>query len=139
VPAGQTSGGEPVELPFGGSAWQYTRDGNGVIHLGINCVSSEQNPWISPTEYVTTTENQIFKRSVADSQHGCESGTPLLPTTNTSKIGEAVPSPNGQEVAFRRNGSELWIVSSSGGGSPRQVNVTGIDMSNRSIALIDWK
>lgn len=139
VPAGQTSGGEPAEIT-GASWWQYTRDGNGALHLGFDCVPSDLDPWISPTEYVTADGNQINRRLVdAPGSCGSPGETPLLPATNTSDISEAVPSPDGQQVAFRRNGSELWIVSALGGGTPRQLNVTGIDLSDGNNHVMGWK
>jgi hypothetical protein len=65
-------------------------------------------------------------------------GSPLLPSTNTSGISDAVLSPDSRRVAFRRNNSELWVVDTTGHRQPTQVVLQNIQLDGNT-NIIDWK
>jgi hypothetical protein len=143
VPNGATEGGEPLRdrTPIGsgnaGVNWQF--DGDGELQLySTECAPSSGN-WLNSDEYLEVLNfigggTQLYKSKVCG---GERDKVALLPATYPSVIVDPVGSPDGTQVAFKRGTEELWVVDATGNSTPRQINVTGIDLADYRV--IRWK
>lgn len=141
VPNGATQGGQPLRdrTPIGngdsGTYWEF--DGNGEMQVyGAGC--GQSGNWLNPDEFLTvgdisaSASTQLYKAKVCGADR-----VPLLPATYDSVILNPVASPDGSQVAFKRGTQELWIVDATGSGSPRKLNLTGINLAEYRV--IRWK
>lgn len=142
LPNGATEGGEPLRdrTPIGsgnaGVRWQF--DGNGELQLySAECAPSSGN-WLNSDEYLEVLNfigggTQLYRSKVCG---GDRDKVALLPATYPSVIVDPVGSPDGTQVAFKRGTEELWVVDATGNSTPRQINVTGIDLADYRV--IRW-
>lgn len=143
LPAGHSNATEAVPSDITADYGRFTRNGNGEL-VSLNSTCSPPNGWLSSNTYVSDGGGgvNIFKEDVTNdnSSNACTHiiSTPLLPTTNTSSVRYPRPSPDGTKVAFVRNGTELWLVDTSGSGTPTKVEVKGFDFTADDV-LIGWK
>jgi hypothetical protein len=140
LPNGATQDGQPLRgrTPIGygnaGTYWEF--DGNGELQL-YHAGCGPSGNWLNHDEFLETStigaavSAQLYKTKV------CGDRVPLLPATNDFVILNPVGSPDGTEVAFKRGMQELWTVDATGNGTPRQVNVTGINLADYRV--IRWK
>jgi len=141
LPKGQSTM-EAAELFTADSAlspgtWDLDAAGN-FQRYGTQCLGFG-GEWLNGQEFVFANGTQIYKKNAAEDDTRCEQavGVPLLPQTNTSEVSNPIVSPDGSQVAFVRQGAELWTVSSSGAERPSRV-ATDFQMG-RQQELIGWR
>lgn len=140
LPPGKITGAEVLgrQSYTGTSASDGGLQKYGIVLRGLACSSSANAAYLGSTEYVDIANDQIYRVQITDAQscHQPTDGTPLLPGTNSSTIGGRLAvSPDGEQIAFKRENAELWTVPANGG-QPKQVNVSGIKLSN--FDLVEW-
>jgi hypothetical protein len=114
---------------------------DGTIQFGCNPVTSWSGP--NAIVFVAGGATQIDKRPVTGTDTaGCPDfrgqDVALLPASNTARLADAVGNRDGTQVAFKYddrdlpnqstviNGSDLYVVSASGGGQPTKVNLPNL-------------
>jgi hypothetical protein len=143
VANGQTSGGTLFGQTISYSTTGLTRTGTGEIVIAPRGCNTEN--YLNPSQYliVAKTKHQIYKSNVADDPglgscgDGGDGGTPLLPTNNTSYVDDPIANSDGSKIAFKRGSKELWVVDTTGTGTPEKIGSSGLDLT--FYRLIGWK
>jgi hypothetical protein len=144
VPTGQTSGGEPIPFLSATEGTVLNRDGTGRL-VDVSACPTFAADWVSPSEYlhVSADGTQIFRTNVIDTPElrDCDApiGIALLPPGETAKVSDPVASPDGTTVAYLRDDTELWLVDARGNGTPRRVEVSGVDLgAAHQNVIVGW-
>jgi hypothetical protein len=89
---------------------------------------------------------QIYKAdAVADTSTGCfkpANPVPVLPSTNTATVENAVSNRDGTQVAFKLDnqagGVDLYVSAAEGGSEPKKLTLSNINTPLATITLLNW-
>jgi hypothetical protein len=149
LPAGSTNNAE--RILHGIRSWAFL-DYDGTIEFPIKTCS--QPIWAGPNKLLDVsgighpagTGTQIYKAdAVKDTSTGCFKGAnavPLLPTTNTTTVENAVSNRDGTQVAFKYDnqagGTDLYIIATDGSSQPKKVTLSNISNKLATMTLLNW-